>query len=236
MKNIIITIAILLSINTVYGQFIVDSDGKVGINNSNPQQALDLTGTMRFDGWTDVHFDWTHGECCGQPALYPESDWYFRLGTPTKKLGDIFATNIICNSVTENSDENINENITSIHNPLSKLMQINGVRYNLKSDYFKGLPEEIINEYSNKLQIGFLAQNIEEYYPEIVVTDKETGMKAISYTRMVPVLLEAIKAQQLQIDELTNAVNQMINKTNTVSMSTHANANNNASNEGTTNI
>jgi hypothetical protein len=189
MKNIIITIAILLSINTVYGQFTVDSDGKVGINNSNPQQDLDLTGTMRFDGWTDVHFDWTHGECCGQPALYPESNWYFRLGTPTKKLGDIFATNIFCNSVTESSDENIKENITPLHSPLSKIMQINGVRYNLKSEYFKGLPEEIINKYSTKLQIGFLAQNIEEYYPEIVVTDKETGMKAISYTRMVPVLL-----------------------------------------------
>jgi len=155
MKNIIITIAILLSINTVYGQFTVDSDGKVGINNSNPQQDLDLTGTMRFDGWTDVHFDWTHGECCGQPALYPESNWYFRLGTPTKKLGDIFATNIFCNSVTESSDENIKENITPLHSPLSKIMQINGVRYNLKSEYFKGLPEEIINKYSTKLQIGF---------------------------------------------------------------------------------
>lgn len=214
MKKIIAFLVILSSISFVQAQFTVDASGKVGINNSSPLYYLDLNGTLRFNAWTDVIFDWDNGQCCGQPALYPETSWYFRLGTPTKKLGDIFATNIYCTSLTESSDEEIKENISPLENTIEKIMYINGVHYNLKAEYFEGLPENLINEYSNEIKIGFLAQNVEEYYPELISFDVETGIKSISYTRMTPILLEAIKEQQIQINNLTNLLDQLINEEN----------------------
>jgi hypothetical protein len=74
-------------------------------------------------------------------------------------------------------------------------------------------------------QIGFTAQNVEEYFPEcvkdvpMVVTNKNGDFvkdasgnvvtktyKAITYNRMIPILLNAIKEQQKQIEDLKNQI------------------------------
>ena len=49
--------------------------------------------------------------------------------------------------------------------------------------------------------IGVIAQEVEEVLPELVVT-REDGYKAVSYEKIVALLIEAIKDQQLQIDAL----------------------------------
>jgi hypothetical protein len=52
-----------------------------------------------------------------------------------------------------------------------------------------------------KDNIGFIAQELEVNFPELVTTNSD-GTKAVKYQNMVAVLLEAIKEQQKQIDEL----------------------------------
>ena len=49
--------------------------------------------------------------------------------------------------------------------------------------------------------IGFIAQELEKEYPELVVTGEE-GIKSVAYDKMTAVLVEAVKEQQKQIDEL----------------------------------
>lgn len=75
----------------------------------------------------------------------------------------------------------------------SNLFKIQGVRYEFKVDSF---PDKF---FPNTVQIGFIAQEVEKYYPEVVVTDKD-GYKSVDYTRFAPLLLEAIKEQQQLID------------------------------------
>ena len=56
------------------------------------------------------------------------------------------------------------------------------------------------NQLKNK--IGFIAQELELVFPELVETNKTTGYKAVNYDGMIPVLVEGMKEQQAQIDEL----------------------------------
>ncbi len=49
--------------------------------------------------------------------------------------------------------------------------------------------------------MGVLAQEFEKIYPELVSTDKD-GYKAVNYAQLTPVLLEALKEQQAQIEAL----------------------------------
>ena len=57
---------------------------------------------------------------------------------------------------------------------------------------------------SKENSIGVIAQEVEKVLPEVVHTDGE-GMKSVAYGNIVGVLIEAIKDQQRQIDELRNS-------------------------------
>ena len=89
------------------------------------------------------------------------------------------------------SDKRLKDNIKNIANPLEKLNKLNGIEFdwNDKQDLYKGH------------DIGVIAQEVEEVLPEIVDT-REDGHKAVKYDRMVALLIEAVKEQQQQIDEL----------------------------------
>ncbi|MCK5764949.1 MAG: tail fiber domain-containing protein [Bacteroidales bacterium] len=204
MKKILILLIALSSIVSVNAQLTVDSTGKVAINKLSAEYTLDVFGNFRVDNWTDVILEY-NSQYYGQPAIYPENSWYLRLGTPELVLGDIFATHIFCHWVSESAHEQAKDNITVLENPLEKIMKIDGVRYIFNHEQLKNMPEQIQLEYQRP-QIGFLAENVEPVYPELVVYNKETGKSSISYTRMVPVLLEAIKQQQRQIVMLQDVV------------------------------
>jgi hypothetical protein len=97
---------------------------------------------------------------------------------------------ILSGTLTQNSDIRLKKNIEPLSDALSRVLKINSYTYNWK-DTIRGIDQ----------QIGFIAQELEQQFPELVETDEE-GMKSVAYSNMVPVLLEAIKEQQRQIDEL----------------------------------
>lgn len=96
-----------------------------------------------------------------------------------------------------NSDIRYKQNITTLDNSLEKILNIRGVRYDLKND--KQIKK------GNGKHIGFIAQELEKEFPEFVVTE-ENGYKSVSYDKMTAVLVEAMKEQQTQIDELKKLV------------------------------
>ena len=57
-------------------------------------------------------------------------------------------------------------------------------------------------------QIGFSAQEIEKLFPEVVMTDAN-GYKSVDYGRLTPVLVEAIKEQQKQIDAQQQQIDEL---------------------------
>jgi len=89
-----------------------------------------------------------------------------------------------------------------IQNALDNVLKMQGVTY-----YWK------VDEYPNKHfpegeQVGFIAQEIEKVYPQVVLTDKD-GYKSVDYSKLTPVLVEAIKEQQKIIEELQKVIQQL---------------------------
>jgi hypothetical protein len=72
-------------------------------------------------------------------------------------------------------------------------------------------------EFSDERQLGFSAQEVEKLFPEIVQTN-DKGYKSVDYGRLTPVLVEAIKSQQEEIDLLKESLERLekeINKLKT---------------------
>ena len=99
-------------------------------------------------------------------------------------------------TVTANSDEKLKENVVGIGNALNKVLDLRGVYFNRI-----GQPER---------EIGVIAQEIEKVLPELVY-EAPDGTKSVAYQNMVAVLIEAIKEQQGQIDELRREVDKLKN-------------------------
>ena len=58
-----------------------------------------------------------------------------------------------------------------------------------------------------KNHYGFIAEDVEKILPNLVSHDEEGKAQGIQYSKMTAVLLEAIKEQQIQIDELKSKIN-----------------------------
>ena len=91
------------------------------------------------------------------------------------------------------SDRTQKEDIRPIENAIGIVNQLTGVRYNWKNN-------------TNKPSIGLIAQDVEEVIPEVVV-EMADGLKSVSYGNIVAVLIEAIKEQQVRIEELEDRLN-----------------------------
>lgn len=108
-----------------------------------------------------------------------------------------FTNNVCAANISCVSDIRYKKNIVSMQNSLSNILKINGVRYDWRQEEF---PEK---QFSNKNQIGFIAQEIEKIFPEMVFTD-DKGFKSVDYARLTPVLVEAIKELNLRNEKLEN--------------------------------
>ena len=103
------------------------------------------------------------------------------------------------------SDISLKDNIRPIESAIFKVQQIRGVEFDW-------------NEKSTELQqekghdVGLIAQEVEKVLPEIVQI-REDGIKAIQYEKVVPLLVEAIKEQQVTIENLTKRIELLENGT-----------------------
>jgi len=103
------------------------------------------------------------------------------------------------------SDINLKDNIRPIESAIFKVQQIRGVEFDWNTKAGK-LEQEKGHD------IGLIAQEVEKVLPEIVQI-REDGIKAIQYEKVVPLLVEAIKEQQVLIENLTNRIELLENGT-----------------------
>ena len=111
--------------------------------------------------------------------------------------GDIYTTGSYLPS-----DEKFKKNITPISQTLKELSNLNVVYYDWKTEEF---PEK---KFPERKQIGFLAQEVEKSFPELVKEDLN-GNKAINYSKFTPILVEAIKEQQQIIEEQKDKISNL---------------------------
>jgi hypothetical protein len=91
------------------------------------------------------------------------------------------------------SDRRFKNNIVNISDALNKVKQLNGVTWEWNDD---------VNDVTKSSpKTGLIAQEVQEVLPE-VVSEREDGYLGLDYSKMVGLLVEAIKEQQTQIAEL----------------------------------
>ncbi len=117
------------------------------------------------------------------------------LGTNTTVSGSVTAT-----AFYYSSDARLKKNVGVIagNKALKDVLALEPVTYNWV-DEARGTGS----------QLGFIAQQVESIVPELVTTDASTGMKAVDYARVAPLLVGALQAQQKQIDELKKEIEKL---------------------------
>ena len=93
------------------------------------------------------------------------------------------------------SDARLKANIVSLGATLAKLLLIDGKTYTLKKN--------------GKQKIGLLAQDIQKVFPELVHKN-DNEMLAVNYQGLVPVLINALKEQDVKISRLERLVEKLI--------------------------
>lgn len=125
-----------------------------------------------------------------QPLIYGEFD--------TKIV-------IINGTLSQTSDARLKKDIEPLKSSLDKVINLKGVSYSLKAD------NDNTKSLARGRDIGLIAQDVEAVIPEVVHTDSN-GYKSLSYDRLVPVLVEAIKEQQQIIKRLETEVGKLKSK------------------------
>tara|TARA_R110001592_G_scaffold69514_1_gene213367 strand:+ start:8280 stop:9326 length:1047 start_codon:yes stop_codon:yes gene_type:complete len=120
-------------------------------------------------------------------------------GADAGNQSDAFIVNtdgsaVFSGDVTVNSDMRLKANIISLGSTLAKLLQIDGKSYVMKKN-------------TSEQKIGLLAQDVQAVYPELVKqANNEEGTLSVNYQGLIPVLINAIKEQQSEIDELKRLI------------------------------
>lgn len=100
--------------------------------------------------------------------------------------------------ISPESDRRLKENIYSLSSSLDKIKQLEGVSFNWKKN--------------GRVDLGFIAQDVEKIFPELVHTNSVTSIKTLEYANLTAPIVEAIKEQQKQIDEQKKLIEELYKK------------------------
>ena len=101
------------------------------------------------------------------------------------------------------SDKELKENINRISNPIAKIKQLGGYTYQFTEA--SGLND-------NKTHLGVLAQEVEAVLPQAISQYPDKNFKAVNYDAIIPLLIEAVKAQQTEIEQLQKELKELKGK------------------------
>ena len=121
-----------------------------------------------------------------------------------EKDGDFHADGDVIGFSSTVSDSRLKDNIITIGGALDKVKSLRGVSYTWNAGKRK-----------NTNDIGLIAQEVEKILPEVITekkmplmhgADPNIDYKTVNYEKIIPVLIEAIKEQQEQINELKKQI------------------------------
>lgn len=150
--------------------------------------------------------------------VYIEDKVGIKTTSPSYDL-DVNGT-IRCVSLTQTSDLGIKKDVKNLNKGLIDVTKLKGVTYKLKTAEELGLSKismasdtgmvdlpinSISAEVANKEYTGFIAQDVQAIFPELV-SEGSDGVLSVNYIGLIPVLVEAIKQQQAQIEELKSLI------------------------------
>ncbi len=165
--------------------------------------------TIRWDGTA-----WSESTALTDDGTYITITGNLNIGEPTIShivqdigdfaiAGDVEANGDLWVDGTLNtpSDERLKKNITTLTNILDKLNKLRGVTYEFKDQ----------QKYASGPQIGVIAQELQKVFPELVSQGAD-GYLAVNYSQLSAVILQAVKEQQKEIEQLQQQMEKVMNK------------------------
>ena len=161
-------------------------------------------GTANYGGKVANDTAYIKQFCYGQPTNLWKTYSYTPVGqaaievvTPTSgKFANVYIPGnlYVDGSIINPSDIHLKDNIVEIDRAqTNKLMNIKATAFNFKHDS------------SQHIHYGFIAQDFEKEYPELVFIKPDKNMsniKAINYLEMIPLLVNKMQMMQKEIDDL----------------------------------
>lgn len=148
-------------------------------------------------------------------VIYSTSHHRYFVGSSTEEMrlesdGDLHVEGDVTAYSTTVSDIRLKDNVETIDNALDKVCKLRGVEYTWNRGSRKDTKD-----------LGVIAQEVEKVLPEIVkekkmplIDDSDTKYKSVDYEKITAVLVEAVKEQQAQIDELTTILEEVTKQLN----------------------
>ena len=200
----------------------VTNGGSVGIGTTTPASTLEVAGDIRLT-------------VAGKPYVlsYDSAGGYFfidefgaarrfviknggnvGIGTTTPSyLLDVNGS-LRCFGFTNSSDVRFKKNIADLADPLDSLLGLRGVSYEWRKGEFKE------TQFADGRQFGFIAQEVEKIFPDLVSTDAK-GYKSVNYLGVIPVAVEAIKTLKAKNDALESKLDAVLKRLN--ALESHSN-------------
>ena len=100
-------------------------------------------------------------------------------------------------TLTQNSDVRNKENIVEIDSCIDKVQAMRGVYYN-RTDFN-----------TEVTKVGVIAQEVEAVLPELILESPDDGLKSVAYAELTAVLINAVKEQQVMIQDLKSRIEQL---------------------------
>ncbi len=144
-------------------------------------------------GWADT--DWVETPNVIYQNTKNVGIW---VAAPTEKLqvqwNALVSGSIRANSFIYNSDISLKKDVKTTYG-LDTILKLRWVDFTWKD--------------SGKTDIWFIAQEVEGVLPQLIYTDPKTKLKAVDYASIIAPLVEAIKEQQVQIEQLQKQINTL---------------------------
>lgn len=180
MKRLFLIVILISTVICAQAQLFVNYDGFVGIGTNSPQASLqikklnnDFTFKPSISGSLEIGgYDGT----TNSNIIF----WHSNAGFNT----------ITAKSYSRSSDIRLKDNIEPIADPMTILKNINGYSY-----LYKEYPDTI-----GHYEYGVIAQEVKEVLPELV--DSARGFMVVDYDQFIPFLIEIVKQQQKEIEQL----------------------------------
>ncbi len=102
----------------------------------------------------------------------------------------------------DSSDRRFKKNIRRLSNALDSTLLLRGVRHDWKREEF---PDR---NFGDGEAIGFIAQEVEAVFPELVETESD-GYKKVKYAKVTALLVEALRTQQEQLDQQRTEIDEL---------------------------
>lgn len=204
--------AIMLLVSVISNAQIIYSNGKLFVNNSNYNTNYGLN----INAWAGMYWTFNSGRFFqldvspSNPRLAGSNDEIVFFNTQTGTFNNIQVA-----SVFNYSDERAKTNIRPLTSALKTILQLTPVSYSWKEQTkgervsFSGDSATVaVGPETDRLQYGFLAQDVEKVLPNAVKTDKD-GHKMVNYNAIFTVLVQAVQELQATVEKQSKIIEEL---------------------------